>query len=296
MFEIRTIIRLLFALGVMLSWVIVAQPASAASSGVLDFDDDDDADVQTTKSEPAATARDKSLNRVALVIGNSNYKNASRLVNPGRDAEAVARTLRQIGFKTVIQLTNLSKDQMIEGLRRFAAHAETAEWALVYFAGHGMEVAGVNYLVPTDAILKTDRDIGFEAVPLEQVLNAAERASKLRLVILDACRDNPFAKQMKRTLSVATRSVSQGLASVEPDAGTLVIYAAKDGEVALDGYGDNSPFTTALLRNIVTPGVEVRRLFDFVRDDVMEMTQKRQKPFSYGSISGRQDFYFVSKN
>jgi uncharacterized caspase-like protein len=294
MFEIRTIIRLLFAVGVMLSWVIVAQPASAASSGVLDFDDDDDADLQTTKSEPAATAR--SLNRVALVIGNSNYKNASRLVNPGRDAEAVARTLRQIGFKNVIQLTNLSKDQMIEGLRRFAAHAETAEWALVYFAGHGMEVAGVNYLVPTDAILKIDRDIGFEAVPLEQVLNAAERASKLRLVILDACRDNPFAKQMKRTLSVATRSVSQGLASVEPDAGTLVIYAAKDGEVALDGYGDNSPFTTALLRNIVTPGIEVRRLFDFVRDDVMEMTQKRQKPFSYGSISGRQDFYFVPKN
>jgi len=144
--------------------------------------------------------------------------------------------------------------------------------------------------------LRSDRDVGLEAIPLDQVLNVAERASKLRLVLLDACRDNPFAKQMKRSLTIATRSVSRGLATIEPDPGTLVVYAAKDGEVAFDGDGDNSPFTTALLKNIATPGLEVRRLFDFVRDDVMEMTQRRQKPFSYGSISGRQDFYFVARN
>ena len=159
-----------------------------------------------------------------------------------------------------------------------------------------MEVGGINYLIPTDAKIAADRDIGFEAVPLEQVLNAAERAKKLRLVILDACRDNPFANQMKRTLTVASRSVSQGLAAVEPEAGTLVVYAAKDGETALDGDGINSPFASAFVKNLPTPGLEVRRLFDFVRDDVMEATGRKQKPFSYGSISGRQDFYFVAGN
>jgi uncharacterized caspase-like protein len=178
--------------------------------------------------------------------------------------------------------------------RDFAARAETADWAVVYYAGHGMEVGGVNYLIPIDAKIAADRDIGFEAVPLEQILNAAERAKKLRLVILDACRDNPFANQMKRTLTVASRSVSQGLAAVEPEAGTLVVYAAKDGETALDGDGISSPFASAFVKNLPTPGLEVRRLFDFVRDDVMEATGRKQKPFSYGSISGRQDFYFVA--
>jgi uncharacterized caspase-like protein len=99
---------------------------------------------------------------------------------------------------------------------------------------------------------------------------------------------------MKRTLTVASRSVSRGLAAVEPEAGTLVVYAAKDGETALDGDGSNSPFALAFVKNLPTPGLEVRRLFDFVRDDVMEATNRKQKPFSYGSISGRQDFYFVT--
>jgi uncharacterized caspase-like protein len=172
--------------------------------------------------------------------------------------------------------------------------AETADWSVVYYSGHGMEVGGVNYLIPVDARIATDRDIGFEAVALDQVLNSAERAKRLRLIILDACRDNPFASQMKRTLTVASRSVSRGLVSIEPDAGTLVVYAAKDGETALDGEGFNSPFAEAFVKNLQTPGLEVRRMFDFVRDDVMEATQRRQKPFSYGSISGRQDFYFVA--
>jgi uncharacterized caspase-like protein len=113
-----------------------------------------------------------------------------------------------------------------------------------------MEVGGINYLVPVDAKIAADRDIGFEAVPLEQVLNAAERAKKLRLVILDACRDNPFASQMKRTLTVASRSVTRGLAAVEPEAGTLVVYAAKDGETAIDGDGNNSPFALAFVKNV----------------------------------------------
>ena len=231
--------------------------------------------------------------RIALVIGNSTYENVAALPNPERDATLVADVLKRTGFATVTLLTDLRKDVLVSALRDFAARAETADWAVVYYAGHGMEVGGVNYLIPTDAKIAADRDIGFEAVPLAQVLNAAERAKKLRLVILDACRDNPFANQMKRSLTVASRSVSQGLAAVEPEAGTLVVYAARDGEIALDGDG-NSPFASAFVKNLPTPGLEVRRLFDFVRDDVMEATGRKQKPFSYGSISGRQDFYFVA--
>jgi caspase domain-containing protein len=232
--------------------------------------------------------------RIALVIGNSAYENVPALGNPQRDAARVADAFRHIGFATVDLQIDVGKNALVSALRQFAQQAETADWAVVYYAGHGMEVGGVNYLVPVDARIASDRDIGFEAVPLDQVLNAAERATKLRLVILDACRDNPFANQMKRTLTVGSRSVSRGLAAVEPDAGSLVVFAAKDGETALDGDGTNSPFAAALLKNLETPGLEVRRLFDFVRDDVMEATRRRQKPFSYGSIPGRQDFYFVA--
>lgn len=244
---------------------------------------------QAVSAAPAHVSR-----RIALVIGNSAYKNAPVLSNPQRDAALVADTLQRTGFDAVTLQNDLGREALIKALRDFAQAAEAADWAVVYYAGHGMEVSGVNYLVPVDARVAADRDIGFEAVPLDQVLNAAERARKLRLVILDACRDNPFASQMKRTLTVASRSMSRGLASVEPEPGTLVVYAAKDGETALDGDGQNSPFTTAFVKNLQAPGLEVRRLFDVVRDDVMESTRRKQKPFSYGSISGRQDFYFVA--
>lgn len=232
--------------------------------------------------------------RIALVIGNSGYENVPVLTNPERDAALVAEVLKRIGFQSVIFQTNLRKDALVTALRSFAAKAESADWAVVYYAGHGMEVGGTNYLIPIDAKIAADRDIDFEAVPLEQILNAAERAKRLRLVILDACRDNPFKAKMKRTLTVASRSVSGGLAAIEPEAGTLVVYAAKDGQQALDGDGINSPFAQAFVRNLQTPGLEVRRLFDYVRDDVLEMTKRQQQPFSYGSISGRQDFYFVA--
>lgn len=234
--------------------------------------------------------------RVALVIGNSSYRNVSNLPNPQRDAAQIADTLRSVGFQNVMLATDLTRDKMISALRDFAALAEQAEWALVYYAGHGIEVGGANYLLPVDARIRTDADVSLEAISLDQVINVAERASKLRLIVLDACRDNPFASQMRRTLATATRSVTRGLAQVEPSAGTLVAYAAKHGETALDGSGTNSPFATALIKNMLTPGLEVRRLFDNVRDDVMDLTRSRQQPFSYGSISGRQDFYFIAKN
>lgn len=252
------------------------------------------ANVPPQPPKQAAPAPAISERRVALVIGNSAYKNVSALTNPQRDASAIAGALRKAGFQSVTLVTDLDRNRLTDALQKFAETAETADWSVVYFAGHGMEIGGVNYLIPVDAKLASDRDMEFQAVSLNTVLNAAERAKKLRLVILDACRDNPFAAQMKRTMASATRSVTRGLAQVEPEAGTMVVYAAKHGETALDGTGNNSPFATSLAKNLLTPGLEVRRLFDTVRDDVMDITGRRQQPFSYGSISARQDFYFTA--
>jgi tetratricopeptide (TPR) repeat protein len=231
--------------------------------------------------------------RIALVVGNSGYSAVPALPNPRRDAEAIAAGLRRAGFQSVTVENDLTREKLFNALSNFARAAEGADWAVVYFAGHGIEVGGVNYLIPTDAKLSTDRSVNFEAIALEQVLTAVEGAKRLRLVLLDACRDNPFARQMRRT--VATRSIGRGLAAVEPEAGTLVVYAAKHGETALDGEGTNSPFVKAFLKNLATPGVEIRKFFDLVRDDVMEATNRKQQPFTYGSVPGRQDFFFVQR-
>jgi uncharacterized caspase-like protein len=242
---------------------------------------------------PAApAARVPAEKRVALVIGNSDYAAVARLSNPRRDADAVAASLRRIGFRTVTLEADLSRDKLVRALRAFQDEAETADWAMIYYAGHGIEVGGVNYLVPIDARLKDDRDVQDEAVPLDRLLSAIEGAKKLRLVVLDACRDNPFVAQMRR--SVGTRSIGRGLARIEPEGGTLVAYAAKHGQVALDGDGANSPFVGALVRHLQTPGLEINKLFRLVRDDVMAATGRKQEPFVYGSLPG-EDFFFVQR-
>ncbi|HEY6257114.1 MAG TPA: caspase family protein [Xanthobacteraceae bacterium] len=233
----------------------------------------------------------KAERRIALVIGNSAYRSAPVLANPRRDADAVSAVLRAVGFQAVTLANDLTRDKLIEALRVFARQAEQADWAVVYYAGHGIQMGGVNYLIPIDAKLEVDREVDYEAVPLSQVANAVEGARKLGLIILDACRDNPFANQMRRT--AATRSVGRGLARVEPEVNTLIAFSAKNGEVALDDDGGtNSPFAAAFVKEITTPGLEVRRLFDAVRDDVLESTHRRQQPFTYGSVSGRENFYF----
>jgi tetratricopeptide (TPR) repeat protein len=242
---------------------------------------------------PAALTKPLGSNerRVALVVGNSAYSSVQELPNPRRDAAAIAAVLRSLGFQTVMLESDLSRERLVSALRSFAAEADRADWAVIYFAGHGIEVGGINYLIPVDAHLVTDRDVQFEAVPLDQLLGAVEGARKLRLVMLDACRENPF--KMQRTL--ASRSVGRGFTRVEPAPGTLVAYAAKDGQVALDGDSANSPFATALLKEIKAPGLEIRRLLGFVHDDVMEMTGNRQEPYIYGALPGRQDFFFVAQ-
>jgi uncharacterized caspase-like protein len=223
--------------------------------------------------------------RVALVIGNSGYQNVARLPNPVNDGAAMAATLTKAGFDVVDSRHDLPAAETRRALRDFADRARDADIALVYYAGHGIEVDGTNYLIPVDAKLERDTDVYDEAFSLDRVLLAIEPAKQLRLVILDACRDNPFARIMKRT--VASRAIGQGLAKVEPaSSNTLIAYAAKAGSTASDGDSKNSPFTSALVKHITTPGLDVRRAFGFVRDDVLKNTSNRQEPYVYGSLGG----------
>jgi tetratricopeptide (TPR) repeat protein len=243
--------------------------------------------VAPPSAQPAAPRTEA---RVALVIGNSRYANTSPLTNPKNDATALASALERVGFTRVTLKLDLSREQVLQALKAFATESERADWAVVYFAGHGMEVGGVNYIVPVDAKLASDRDVTFEAVPLEQVLQAVDGARKLRLVVLDACRDNPFVKTMTKTAG-KSRSIGNGLANIEPEGATLVAYAAKHGQVAMDGTTANSPFVTSLIKNLGTPGLEINLLFRKVRDEVLTETGKRQEPFTYGSLPA-EAFYF----
>lgn len=205
-------------------------------------------------------------NRVALVIGNSAYEHVSALPNPIQDAADMATALRSIGFD-VEELQNAGKNNIEAALSDFSEAAAGADFAIIYFAGHGIEVNHQNYLIPTDAKLATDRRLRFEAVSLDDVLGTLEDVEGIRMVLLDACRNNPFAASMKMTS--ATRSVGRGFSPVEAAAsGTVISYSAKAGTVASDGSGRNSPFAAALLANITTPGLEINRLLRKVRDQV----------------------------
>lgn len=223
--------------------------------------------------------------RVALVMGNSAYKNVARLANPANDAALVGGMFRKAGFDAVDIKLDLSVAEMRKALRDFGGKAREADVAVIYYAGHGIELDGTNYLIPTDAALETDTDVLDEAFPLDRVLFAIEPAKQLRLVILDACRDNPFAKTMKRT--IAARAIGRGLAKVEPTSpNTMIAFAAKAGSTASDGDAKNSPFATALVERLPMPGLDLRKAFGFVRDDVLKNTGYKQEPYVYGSLGG----------
>jgi uncharacterized caspase-like protein len=223
--------------------------------------------------------------RVALVIGNSHYAHAPTLENPANDAAAVAALLRRSGFDRVQVREDVGVVELRRSIREFSEEAKTADIAVVYFAGHGIEVDGTNFLIPVDARLASDFDVEDETLSLDRVLRTLEPAKRLRLVILDACRENPFAAKMKR--SVATRAITRGLAKIEPaTTDTLIAFAAKAGAVAEDGANRNSPFTAALLKHLASPGLDLRIAFGRVRDDVLTLTKGKQEPFVYGSLGG----------
>jgi hypothetical protein len=234
---------------------------------------------------PPSDGMAQSPKRVALVIGNGAYQNVARLPNPLRDATAIADMFRKAGFDKVIARQDVGNLEFKRALREFGDAASDADIAIIYYAGHGIQVRDMNYMIPVDAKLATEIDAEDEAVSLDRIIAALEPARRLRLVILDACRDNPFARTMKRR--VAMRAITGGLGKAEPTLGdTLIAYAAKAGSTAEDGEGDNSPFATALVKHLAVPGLDIRLAFGRIRDEVMKRTANKQEPFVYGSIGG----------
>ena len=231
-------------------------------------------------------------NRVALIIGNSDYRTVASLPNPVNDSDAVTEALRAQGFE-VLQSNDLTREGLYDALRGFRDKADTSEIALVYYAGHGIEIGGVNYLVPVDADLKDDRDASVEMVTIQTVLAQISGASRLKMVVLDACRDNPFVTKMKR--EGAGRNVGRGLAIVdEAGSDTLIAYAAAAGEVTPDGRaGGNSPFTSAFLTALSSPPADVRQLLGIVRDE-LRVRVPGSAPFVYSSLGGGQ--YVINPN
>lgn len=222
--------------------------------------------------------------RIALVIGNSSYEHVARLPNPINDAAALAQLLTAAGFAVDLR-RDVGLAEFRQALGQLSELTREADQVAVFFAGHGIEVDGENYLIPVDAKLERDFDVEDEAISLARVLRAIEPARRLRLVMLDACRENPFARTMKRTM--ASRSIGRGLARVEVSiSDTLIAFATEAGTIAADGDGINSPFTAALLRHLPTPGLDLRLAFGRVRDAVMAETGNRQTPFLYGSLGG----------
>ena len=227
--------------------------------------------------------------RVALVIGNSAYEHMTPLRNPSNDAGDMSRALADLGFE-VIEGLDLDKRGFATKLREFARAARRADVSLFFYAGHGLQVDGDNYLVPIDARLKEEVDLRLEAFELAAFMG--QMRSRTNLVFLDACRDNPLADGLKRSMGVSrSAAIQRGLGRVTDASGTLIAYATQPGNVADDGDGRNSPFTGALLAHIATPGLSVNDLLATVTDVVMTATHDDQQPWTHSSL--RKPFYFI---
>jgi tetratricopeptide (TPR) repeat protein len=226
-----------------------------------------------------------SRRRVALVIGNGKYQFAAPLANPPNDAADIAKALRKLGFD-VVEGRDLDRSGMDNAIRQFGRKLDGAEIALFFYAGHGLQVNGKNYLVPVDAKLERPGDLALDAVDIGNVLAQMEAEKRVNLIFLDACRDNPLARSLARSLGTRSSAVAQGLASIQSAIGTMIAYATQPDNVALDGEGRNSPFTAALLKHIVTPGLEIGTLMKRVRADVIATTREKQVPWDHSSLVG----------
>ena len=234
-------------------------------------------------TSPAAFA-DK---RVAFVVGNAAYRNVPALPNPAIDAQTMASTLRNVGFD-VVEGINLTRDRMSEKLLDFGRKAEGADVAVFYYAGHGIAVNGTNYLLPVDADLKSEMDVKLgAAINVDNTLEQTMQDAKVKLVFLDACRDNPFAAKIRSAKATRGVTVETGLAAMTSGTGTLIAFATGPGQTALDGdKGTNSPFTRALVANITKPGVEIQQAMTAVRAQVNEETNKNQLPWGHTNLIG----------
>jgi Caspase domain/Putative peptidoglycan binding domain len=225
--------------------------------------------------------------RVAFVVGNGAYKNVSPLPNPPIDAKSMASVLRNVGFD-VVEGTNLTRDKMTERLLEFGKKAQGADVALFFYAGHGIAISGTNYLLPIDADIKSEMDVKLgAAINIDLTLDQTMGDAKVKLVFLDACRDNPFAAKIKSNSATRSVSVGSGLAEMKSGEGTLIAFATGPGQTALDGQeGTNSPFTRALMANIATPGIEIQQAMTKVRAQVNEETNKGQLPWGHTNLIG----------
>jgi uncharacterized caspase-like protein len=225
--------------------------------------------------------------RVAFVVGNGTYKNVAALPNPPIDAKAMAGALRNVGFE-VVEGTNLTRDKMTEKLLDFGKKAQGADVAVFFYAGHGIAISGTNYLLPVDADIKSEMDVKLgSAINIDLTLDQTMSDAKVKLVFLDACRDNPFAAKIKSNSATRSVSVQAGLAEMKSGEGTLIAFATGPGQTALDGQeGTNSPFTRALIAHITTPGVEIQQAMTEVRAQVNEETNKGQLPWGHTNLIG----------
>ncbi|PUB17289.1 caspase family protein [Yoonia sediminilitoris] len=218
-------------------------------------------------------------NRVALVVGNGAYTRVGALPNPVNDASDIAIALRGLGF-TVLLGTDLGHDGMLAKTREFSTLAATSDVALFYYAGHGFQISGTNYLVPTDAAIASPADVPQQTIAMQTVLNAMDSAPGLKLVVLDACRDNPFGAAI-----ADDPTTTDGLARVGTEADFMFVYATQPDNVAYDGTGRNSFFTEAMLSHIYTPGQDISELLINVRRDVLAATGGKQIPWNNSSLT-----------
>ena len=244
--------------------------------------------VVAVPAHPASAER-----RVAFVVGNGAYQHATPLPNPSVDAKAMAALLRNVGFE-VIEGTDLGREGTAARLGEFANKTNGADVALFFYAGHGISVNGKNYLIPVDAELNSELDIKLgAAVDIEATLDQTMADAKVKLVFLDACRDNPFADKIRSAARTRSVAVSSGLAEMRSSEGTLIAFATGPGQKALDGkQGENSPFTRALLKNLAEPGVEIRHALTKVRAEVSDETGKRQLPWENTNLTG---FFYMNQ-
>lgn len=232
--------------------------------------------------------------RIALVIGNGAYTHATALPNPVNDARLIGATLKGLGFQ-VIEGTDLNRAQLEQHARDFAKTLASADTAVFFYAGHGIQVAGRNYLLPVEAKLDSERDLQFEAVAVDVIIQQMEldRQDKTSIVFLDACRDNPLARNLARSMGTRSAALGRGLAQIQSGMGTFISYATQPGNVALDGDSRNSPFTSALARHMASPGKGLTGIMFDVRKDVVKATDGQQVPWDHSSLLA--EFYFTPR-
>jgi hypothetical protein len=231
--------------------------------------------------------------RVALVVGNATYKtNAMSLTNPANDAQDVTSALKDLGFD-VLSVANVNKRDMDVALGKFARMATGADSALFYYAGHGIQYQGRNYLVPVDAVLEDEISVRYEMTAIDDIRDALDRAEGVKIMILDACRNNPLADRMRKSGGSRAIGGDRGLARIDRAQGSIIVYATSADQIAEDGVGRNSPFTSAMLKRIQEPGLEIEMMFRRVSADVATQTGGRQRPETFVSL---QSEYYLNQN